>query len=82
MLVSMYVCVYTCVCLSLSAGVSAHVCMYLWIYVCVSSIKFVSLACMTQKVQNEKMILYLYPFVHMYLYHVRQKLKNVEFLKN
>ena len=51
---------YMCLCVSVSAGISAHVCMCfvsMHLYVCgVPNIKFVSLACMTQIVQNVKMV--------------------------
>ena len=82
--VSLYVCRCTCVnlcecvCVSLSvcAGVFAHlcacVCVSVHVYVCgVLNIKFVSLACMTQKVQNVKMVcicVCVCPFACVYLY--------------
>ena len=61
-----YVCVHVSV--GLCAGISAHVCACVCVsvhmYVCgMPNIKFVSLACMTQKVQNVKMVLYLCPCV-------------------
>ena len=53
------ICVHVSMCAGISAYVSVYVCVsvHTHVYVCgVPNIKFVSLACMTQKVQNVKFL--------------------------